>query len=160
MSHDVEICMAHDAYVGAMNLMMSHTSALAGYYAGRGATDKTNDHDEFMVFYNAYFKVFPDIQELDEKGKMRSLIYTHFRCGLIHEHLMKKGTALDTGLSKPPFSVYKGDGSIVLNIDSFFADYLRVLSEYSNDVRFDRRPPTKQNFINRARALGANDPII
>jgi len=163
MSHDVKICMAHDAFVGAMTLMMSHISALAGYYAGRVKERPDNDHDEFMQFYRVYFKAFPDIQHTVKTRsgfKTMSLIYTHFRNGLIHEHLMKKGTALDQGLSKPEFYLESQSGLIVLNVDHFFADYLRAIAEYSNDVKFDRKPGIKQKFIDRSKYLGAGEPII
>lgn len=160
MSHDVKICMAHDAFVGAMNLMMSNISALAGYFAGRVEERPKNDHDEFMSFYRTYFKSFPDIQAMNENYKRVSLIYSHFRNGLIHEHLMKKGTAIDQGFSKPAFYIETNTSQIVLNVDHFYADYLTVLAKYSNDVYNDSPPGIKERFINRAIFLGASDPIV
>ena len=163
MSHDVKVCMAHDAFVGAMTLIFSHISALAGYFAGRVKERPDSDHDEFMSFYLTYFKSFPDIRESVKTrsgSKLMSLIYTHFRNGLIHEHLMKKGTALDQGLSKPEYYFETETGLIVLNVDHFFADYLKVLAEYSNDVRFDRKSEIQKRFIERAKFLGAAEPII
>ena len=163
MSHDVKICISHDAYIGAMNLMMSHISALSSYYSGR-ATYKVNDHDEFMKFYREYFKAFPDIQQprKTKSGRLEhmSMIYTHFRCGLIHEHLMKTGTALDRGLSRPGFYIENKSRAIVLNIDHFFFDYLRVLATYSNQLKYGADEKLKQNFIKRAKFLGAEEPII
>ena len=163
MSHDVKICIAHDAYIGAMNLMMSHVSAMSSFYSGR-TTGKVNDHDEFMNFYRKYFRAFPDIQqprkEKNGRSKHMSIIYTHFRCGLIHEHLMKTGTALDRGLSKPGFYIEKKSGMIVLNIDHFFFDYLRVLATYNNQLKYGDDEKLKQNFIRRAKFLGAEEPII
>lgn len=160
MSHDVKICMANDAFVGAMTLMMTHISALAGYFAGREASQPANDHDEFMNFYNAYFSVFPDIQPPAEGRRRKSLIYSHFRNGLIHEHLMKKETAIDQGFAKPSFYIESTSNMIVLNVDHFFADYLRVLGSYSNDIKRKRKPMVQENFIKRAKYLGASEPIV
>ncbi len=164
MNHNVRVCMSHDAFVGAMTLMMAHTAALAGYYAGRDHDKQGGDHDEFMSFYNAYYnpQIFPDIRPplSGNQKKRRSMIYTHFRNGLIHEHLMKKGTAIDQGLTKPPFYHEITNDLIVINVDFFFPEYLRVLGEYSNDVKYSRKKDIKDNFIKRAKYLGASDPIV
>lgn len=159
MSNDVIVCMAHDSYISAMTLMMTHVSALAGYYSGRMKERPSSDEKEFLNFYNEYFEELPDISTT-EKNKRISIVYHFLRNGLIHEHLMKKGTALDKGLSKPAFYIQSNTGDIVINVDSFFADYLKAIYKYSNNVFFNTKPNIKENFIKRAKYLGASDPIV
>lgn len=164
-THDVKVCIENDAFIGAMTLMLCHISAFASYYSGRVVDRPQNDEKEFLDFYQKYFTVFPVITQpqIDNRtGRIKevSLIYNHFRCGLIHEGLMKKGTALDRGIEKPNFYIHINSRDIVLNVDHFYEDYKKVIQKYKNDVRNDDPRGIKQNFINRAKFLGAEEPFI
>ena len=162
MSHDVKVCMAGDAYVGAMTLMMTDIAALAGFYAGReDGKPKPSDHDEFVVFFEEFFDLAKDprydqlIYEV-KKGKNKCVIYDDFRCGLAHEHLMKVGTAIDKGLEKP--YVFMSPAGLTINIDLFYADYMNALAKYADRIRND--VTVANNFIKRAKHLGAYQPYI
>lgn len=162
-THDVDVCMNNDAFIGAMTLMLCHISALSSYYSGRTIERVQSDEKEFLDFYKKYFIVFPVITQPkinDRTGKIKSvsIIYNHFRCGLIHEGLMKNGTALDRGRDKPSFYIHQSSGDIVLNVDHFYEDYKKVIEKYKKDIRHDKTIQT--SFISRAKFLGAEEPLI
>lgn len=162
MSHDVKICMANDAYIGAMTLMMTDIAALAGFYAGREKEKPEDDHNEFERFFRDFFNLAKDsnyhdlIYYLDEEHRNKLVIYDHFRCGLVHEHLMKSGNAVDKGLTKP--YVFFSEGGLTINVDHFYIDYLSVLKRYSKKVRSDKT--ISDNFKKRARFLQVYEPYF
>lgn len=161
MTHDVGVCMAHDANVGAMTLMLTDVAALAGFYAGRTEKNPRNDHDEFTRFFIEFFDLAKDKEYADlifrlTGAEKRCVIYDDFRCGLVHEHLMKNGAAIDKGYAKP-YIFYSLEG-FTLNLDLFYADYLNALSQYSDKVRNDKG--VAKNFKARAQFLGAYEPYI
>ncbi len=171
MRHDVKVCMDHGALVGAITLMLAHTAALAGFYSGRKKACPTDDHDEFMSFFNDYYKKFnqdparDSLRIIDKKGKEKDMIYTHLRCGLIHEHLMKRGTGIEKG-AKPYIYISSGlksatsrEGDITINVDLFFKDYLETLDDYYLDVTKNKNK-LKKKFIDRAKYLGAYRPYL
>jgi len=166
MKHDVKVCMDNDAYVGAMKLMMNDISALAGFYAGRNTPKPSppiTDEIEFMNFFDNYFKVLNAlphsiILKPVQGMKVINLIYTHFRCGLIHEHLMKNGTAIDKRGDNE--YLYLTQGGITININCLYNDYLKTLEEYYSDVKNKNKLNVQENFIKRAEYLGAYQPYI
>jgi len=168
MSHDVNICMAGDANVGAMTLMLTDIAALAGFYAGRTELKLQNDHDEFVLFFEEFFDLAKDkrydqliyklVKDKKKSIKDRCIIYDDFRCGVVHEHLMKQGTAIDKGLEKPYVFMSLSSGELTINIDHFFADYLNALSKYADRVRNDANVADK--FKKRAEYLGAYQPYL
>lgn len=155
MLHDVEVCMQNDAFIGAATLMMSHLSALAGYYAGRQANRPRSDAKEFIKFTNKYLVSFP---RMTIKGQ--HLLYNDFRNGLIHEHLPKKGTALDNDDEKPIYYFEPNKHLHVLNLAKFYLEYIDAIGQYLDDVRQDNSAGVKKRFINRAKFLGAIELIV
>ncbi len=162
MNHGVKACIADEAYLGAMTLMMANISALASFYSGRDSKNaQPNDHDEFVKFFDDFFigahkLSYDDIWYKLEGENKKCILYDEFRCGLIHEHLMKYGTALDKGLTKP--YVYISPEGITINIDRFYPDYLNAVAVYSDKVRNDST--IFENFKKRAKYLGAYEPYI
>jgi hypothetical protein len=168
MSRDVTVCMNGEAYIGAMTLMMTNIAALASFYAGR-VTEKApkehNDHDEFVAFFEKFFDLATNqnynqliykIEIKNKKEKNKCVIYDDFRCGLVHEYLMKNGTALDVGLDKP--YVFLSSSGLTLNIDTFFTDYLRALAKYAKTIK--ENITVAENFKKRAEKLGAFEPYF
>ncbi len=162
MRHDVEICMKSDAYVGAMKLMLGDVAALAGFYSGRTTSKPKNDEKEFMTFFDTYFHELNSlphsiILKPMDGTRPKNLIYTHFRCGLVHEHLMKFGTAIDRRDDNN--YLYLTDSGVTINIMKFYRDYLQTLEDYFQDVK-QGRDNIGENFIARAKFLGAYDPLV
>ncbi len=171
MDYDVDVCMKEKAYIGAITLMMTNISALASFYVGR-ITDRPkspeNDETEFITFLDAYFPGLKSlgIQDIkipraNENGQIeqKSMFYFYFRCGLVHEYLMKRETAIDKGLDKSYLFFNEITKTWTLNVENLYYDYKLSIRAYYQDIKY-KNNELKSKFIKRAQFLGAENPIL
>lgn len=162
--NEVNACYQNEAYVGAMREICCIIDGLSGYYVGSKEDKRRKTEEEFIEFIKAYFTEFnrhtknKKGQELTKKMKRYreekqnslnyyQILYSQFRCGLVHNLLMKTGSAIYKGRNNPYFSATK-QFKLIINIDHFYDDFVRAILTYKDDVLANKNG-LKDNYKKR-----------
>ena len=148
--NDVSVLIQNECYVGAMREMCCIIDGLSGYYVGSTKDKNRNSGEEFIKFVKAYFTEF-NRYAVDEKGKELTkkmkqyreakqkqltyyqILYSQFRCGLVHNLLMKTRNAIYRGRNNPYFCSTR-HFKLIINIDHFYDDFVRAVLTYKDNV--------------------------
>jgi len=118
---DIKRAFGGGAKVGAFILTFVAIDCLATWYAGRDS--RGDDLEKFIADF------FPE-----EYKTLAKDFYRYLRCGLVHNYSTKTNKyALTDGGSAAHLKT--SDGTIVLNWESFFSDFLAARDRYYEEVR-------------------------
>lgn len=166
--NEVNACYQNDAYVGAMREMCCIIDGLGGYFVGSQKDRNRKTEDEFIEFVKNYFTEFKRYA-VDKKGnelklKMKryreteqedlnyyQILYSQFRCGLVHNLLMKTRNAIYKGRNNPYF-LKNRQFKLVINIDHFYDDFVRAILTYKDEVLANKNN-LKDNYKKRYQFL-------
>jgi hypothetical protein len=158
MIGEIEACAKASINVGLATLVCCRIDALAGYLAGIDR-EKSVTEDQFVAFVKQFMLGFkaasrePDgtLKTLNVVVNRRSgeradqtypeILYKHFRCGFVHEHLSKPGTGIvkdypDHGVN-PPYCLIDNRYGLVINIDRLREDFVAAVGAWKADVEMD-----------------------
>jgi len=168
----VNACYQNEAYTGAMREMCCIIDGLSGYYCGSQKDKKRKTEKEFIKFIKVYFTEFNRYtvnkkgQELTKKMKRYretnlepltyyQILYSQFRCGLVHNLLMKTRNAIYKGRNNPYFNKTR-QFKLIINIDHFYDDFVRAILTYKDDVLANKNS-LKNNYKKRHKFLTGKD---
>lgn len=147
-------CHEKQAYVSCATLICSSIEALGGFLTG-SEKEWGDGEDRFVAFIRRYFGSFLSyIKPATQHAKKNpddypSLLYKKFRCGLIHEYIMKEGTALRRSIPcvYSPYVEITPEFDLILNIDDFFTEFGTAIARFKEDAIKDGT--VRQNFERR-----------
>lgn len=164
--NDVNACMNNEAYVGAMREMCCIVDGLSGYYVGSREDKHRCTKNEFIKFIKKYFTEFNRFAKSkngsEYKIKMKpyrdkasrlcpmnyyEILYSQFRCGLVHNLLMKTSNAIYRGRNNPYFNRTKTI-KLIINVDHFYDDFTHAILTYKDDV-LANKDKLKDNYKKR-----------
>lgn len=150
--NDVSVCIDNDSYVGGMRQMCCILDGLSGYYTGSRKDKERHSRDEFILFVKKYFtefnryaanktgelftlkiKRYRDVKEKMEEMDYYDILYTQYRCGLVHTILMKRSGAIYKGRNNPYFLRTK-QHKLTINVEHFYDDFIRAVLTYKDEV--------------------------
>lgn len=150
--NDVNACFDNEAYIGGMRQTCCIIDGLAGYYLGSQKDKNRRTQEEFIRFIKNYFtefnrfaigdnnvphtlkmKPYRDATERMEEMDYYKILYTQYRCGLIHTILMKRGSAIYKGRNNPYFQRTR-QHKLIINVEHFYDDFTRAILTYKDEV--------------------------
>ena len=149
---DVDACYNHDAFVGATREMCCYIDGLSGYFAGSLKDCRRDTGTEFVEFVRHYFedfnkyatnktgseytlklKKYRDKHFRMEPMNYYQILYSQYRCGLIHTILMKRNGGIYRGHNMPYFKRTK-QFKLMINVDLFYRDFERAINTFKEEV--------------------------
>lgn len=161
-------CYQNEAYVGAMREMCCIIDGLSGYFAGSIKDRNRKIENEFTKFVKNYFIEFNRFT-IDKNGnelklKMKryretkqedlnyyQILYSQFRCGLVHNLLMKTRNAIYKGRNDPYF-LKNRQFKLIINIDHFYDDFVKAILTYKDEV-LKNKDKLRDNYKKRHKFL-------
>lgn len=142
--NDVHTCIENWVNIGATTLIFCYVDFL-----GSLVRPKANSRDRFYRFIEEYFA--PANKKYDF---YKCKLYEDFRCGLVHEAIMKKGT----GIFRSPDPADRGYKHLEVYNNALWIDLIQLEKDFVNSAvnlkkDIDTDPKIKQNAINRLRYL-------
>ena len=166
----VNACMNSEAYVGAMREMCCIIDGLSGYYTGSKIDKGRKIEGDFIAFIERYFSEFNRFAQgkngseykikmkpyRDKNSKLSpmsyyEILYSQFRCGLVHNLLMKPTNAIYRGRNNPYFNKTKAI-KLIINVHHFYDDFTRAILTYKDDV-LANKDRLKDNYKKRYKFL-------
>jgi len=142
---DIKVCLKNHVNIGAMTLMCCYIDFMGGLL-NPGADTRTR----FYTFIDKYLS-----QQDALYGFWKCKLYEDFRCGLVHEAIMKKGTGIfrkDEADAKEYKHLGIKDARLWVDIITFYADFKKSVTLLKNDIDID--PKLKKKALRRMNILG------
>lgn len=168
---DIDVCLDHNANVGATKLIFSAIEVFGSFYVGRGyknnenlvrakagsgkQVEKAGSKKAFKAFVKSYLPEFNKVifNINGKRIKAADLLYTHFRCGLIHEGVMKVGTGIVKENWRDLFVPAPKGFLTFLNIHAM-RDYLRTaVNSFDKDLSDLNQPERLRRWGDRYKFL-------
>jgi hypothetical protein len=158
MIGEADACAQAGINVGLATLVCCRIDALAGYLAGIDR-EKSVTEDQFVAFVRRFMHAFLEAARdpdgtpkmlnvvVDRRSGQRAdqtyaeILYKHFRCGFVHEHLSKPGTGIikdypDRG-QNPPYCLVDKRFGLIINIDRLREDFVVAVRAWKTKVEAD-----------------------
>lgn len=154
MYQGVTACHEKKAYVSCATLISTHIESLGGFLIG-SEKEMGDSEERFVTFIQRYFKsLLGYVKSAAEHAKKDpaeypKLLYKKFRCGLIHEYIMKEGTALRESVPMvySPYVEITPEFELILNINDFYTEFGTAIAMFKEDAQKD--PEVSANFGRR-----------
>lgn len=146
MIKDIRKCIDNDVNFGSLTLICCYIDFL-----GSLQRPNSRNRERFYFFIEKYLKPFN--QDYDF---WKCKIYEDYRCPLVHEGTMKKGstaiTSINCKLSDRKNHLQKVNNYLFLDIEYFFNDFKKATQSLKRDL--DKNNKSKKIAIKRLNNIG------
>jgi len=141
---DVDTCIQNWANIGATTLIFCYID-----FFGSLVRPKANSRDRFCKFIEEYFSLINKKYDF-----YKCKLYEDFRCGLVHEAIMKKGTGIFRS-TDPADRGYKHletyNNALWIDLIQLEIDFVKTANKLKKDI--NTNSVFKQKAITRLRDL-------